>query len=177
MRLLLVLALAGCAAVPHGQSDWEEQNTRRQWNEESLVMPPAPAQASLLEFAVPDAGGFRFFVDGATLSSGKDGVVRYVLVAHSPSGAQNVSFEGLSCATAEHRVYALGRSDGSWAASRGEWRSLTAPSVQRRQVTLYREYFCPQNEPIRTAAEGVRALQQGGHPFARGFSGEGGRGR
>jgi hypothetical protein len=41
--------------------------------------------------------------------------------------------------------------------------------VQRRHTTLYREYFCPQNEPIRNAGEGVRALEQGGHPFSKGF--------
>jgi len=101
---------------------------------------------------------------------GKDGVVRYVLVARSPDGVQNVSFEGMRCASAEHRVHAFGRPDGSWSAARVGWRPLDAPSVQRRHSTLYREYFCPQNEPIRDAAEGVRALEQGGHPFSKGFA-------
>ena len=124
----------------------------------------------VLALAGCGSGGFHFFVDGATLSVGKDGVVRYVLVARSPDGVHNVSYEGIRCATAEHRTYAFGRPDGSWSASRAGWRQLDAPSAQRRHTTLYREYFCPQNEPIRDAAEGVRALEQGGHPFSKGFA-------
>lgn len=167
--LLLVLALVGCSAPGGFRSDWERDNLKAQAAEEQVDPPAYPAPGRLLEFGVLDAGGFHFFVDGATLSVGKDGIVRYVLVARSPDGVQNVSFEGLRCASAEQRVYALGRPDGSWAAARAGWRSLDAPSAQRRHLTLYREYFCPQNEPIRTAAEGVRALEQGGHPFVKGF--------
>lgn len=56
---------------------------------------------------------FRFFVDAATLSVSDDGIVRYVLVARSPGGVDNVSLEGMRCATSEVRIYALGR-DGAW---------------------------------------------------------------
>jgi hypothetical protein len=167
--LVLVLALAGCSSGGL-QSDWERQTQKAPAADEQIDPPPYPKGARLLEFGVLDAGGFHFFVDGATLSVGKDGVVRYVLVARSPEGAQNVSYEGIRCASAEHRTYAFGRPDGSWSASRAGWRPLDAPSAQRRHTTLYREYFCPQNEPIRDAAEGVRALEQGGHPFSKGFA-------
>jgi hypothetical protein len=168
--VLLALALAGCSSSGGFQSDWERQNAvKAQAQEEQLDPPPYPKDARLLEFGVLDGNGFHFFVDGTTLSVGKDGIVRYVLVARSPDGVQNVSYEGLRCATAEYRVYAFGRADGSWSASRAGWRSLEAPSVQRRHTTLYREYFCPQNEAIRNAGEGVRALEQGGHPFVKGF--------
>jgi hypothetical protein len=167
--MLLVLALAGCGSGGF-QSDWERQNQKAPAAEEPIDPPSYPKGARLLEFGVVDAGGFHFFVDGATLSVGKDGVVRYVLVARSPDGVHNVSYEGIRCASAEHRTYAFGRPDGSWSASRAGWRPLDAPSAQRRHTTLYREYFCPQNEPIRDAAEGVRALEQGGHPFSKGFA-------
>ena len=168
-RLLFVLALAGCGS-PGVQSEWERANRKAEPAEEQVEPPAYPVAAKLLEFGVIDPGGFRFFVDPTTLSVGKDGVVRYVLVARSAEGAQNVTFEGMRCATAEHRVYAFGRPDGTWSASRAGWRSLEAPTAQRRHTTLYREYFCPQNEPVRTAAEGVRALEQGGHPFSKGFA-------
>jgi hypothetical protein len=136
--------------------------------EDNAPLPPYPRAASLVEFTVSEPRGFRFFIDGATLTAGKDGVVRYVLVARSPEGAQNISFEGLRCASAQHRLYALGRSDATWAPSRVDWQPvLGAPP---RQVALYREYFCPQKEPIRDAAEGVRALQAGGHPRFKGLS-------
>jgi CNP1-like family len=168
-RLLLVVLLAGCSSGGF-QSDWERQNLKVQAPEEQVEPPAYPAPASLLEFGVLDAGGFRFFIDGATLNVGKDAIVRYVLVARSPDGVENVSFEGMRCATGDYRVYAFGRPDRTWSASRAGWRSLDSPSVQRRHTTLYREYFCPQNEPIRTAGEGVRALEQGGHPFSKGFA-------
>jgi hypothetical protein len=169
----LLLALAGCSA-PGVQSDWERANRKAEPVEEQPTPPAYPTAANLLEFGVLEAGGFRFFVDSATLGVGKDGVVRYALVARSRDGVQNVTYEGLRCATAEYRVYAYGRADGSWSASRSGWRPLEGSSAQRWRTTLYREYFCPQKEPIRDAAEGVRALEQGGHPFAKGFAAPGG---
>ena len=114
---------------------------------------------------------FRFFIDPASLSVGSDGVVRYVLVARSPAGVDNVSFEGMRCTSAEVRTYALGR-DGAWTAKPGAWRTIEPRSVQRWHNALYREYFCPQKAPIGSAREGIDALRRGGHPFARGFSGD-----
>jgi hypothetical protein len=168
LRVLLVLpvllALAGCGGAPPLQSEPPEAGAKAA--EERIAPPAYPKDASLLEFSVLNAGGFRFFVDGASLSvAQRDGEVRYVLVARSPEGAQNVSYEGLSCAAAQYRIYSVGRPDASWAGRPGEWRALSG----NWHRVLYREYFCPQNEPIRNAAEGVRALEQGGHPFSQGF--------
>ena len=167
-----MLALAGCSAGV--QSDWEKrQNLDEQKAAAERVAPPAyPNDASLVEFVVPEAGGFRFFVDRATLGpTGKDGVVRYVLVARSPDGASNVSYEGIRCSTGQYRIFAVGGPGRSWGGRASEWRALGA----RWHRALYREYFCPQSEPIRSAAEGVQALEAGGHPFAKGFGAEGGR--
>ncbi|HET7669858.1 MAG TPA: CNP1-like family protein [Burkholderiales bacterium] len=173
MRIVLLLALAGCATQE--MSDWERANIDARPVEEHLVLPPYPQPGRLLPFGVADSGGFRFFVDGATLSVGKDRIVRYVLVARSPDGAQNVTYEGIRCSSGEYRIYALGRADGTWSEARGGWRAVAGAPA--RQVALFREYFCPQAEPIRTAAEGVRALEQGGHPFSKGFGGTFGAGR
>jgi hypothetical protein len=94
-------------------------------------------------------------------------VVRYTLVVRSPEGVDSASYEGLRCASGELRIYALGRA-GAWQPTASGWR----PLAQRWHVVLAREYFCPQAVPIRDAPEGLRALEQGGHPFYRGFSGE-----
>ena len=118
---------------------------------------------------------FRYSIDGATLSVDPRGVVRYVLVARSASGAENVSYEALRCKTDEYRIYALGRADGTWGGRPGNWRPI-AESRQGQHRTLQREYFCPQNNPIHDADEGRRALQEGGHPWAKGFSGDALRG-
>jgi hypothetical protein len=170
---VLLLLLAGCS-TPAEMSDWERENAMKQAPRDDSVAPPpfpqnAPGRAQLIEFPLADAGGFRFFVDGSTLSvDPKDGVVRYVLVAQSPGGVQNVSFEGLRCAAAEYRVYATGQADGSWVPARMGWQPVR--NARRWQAALYREYFCPQKIAIRDAGEGVRALQAGGHPAFKGIS-------
>jgi hypothetical protein len=148
--------LAGCGSAPSGEAE--------------PARPPAyPGEAGLIEFS-PGARSMRFFVDAPSLSVyDKDGVVRYTLVARSPEGARNVSYESLSCATGQYRVHALGRVDGSWGGRESDWRPANDPWHR----ALYREYFCPQNEAIRSPAEGVRALQQGGHPNSRGFAAPG----
>ena len=171
MRFLLALALlAGCSTRPAEQSEWERENRKPAPSEEQVQLPPYPALARLIEFDRERAGDFRFFIDPVTLSVDDKGVVRYVLVARSPSGVDNVSYEGLRCDTGEYRVYALGHADGTWGRARTDWRALQA--AQPRQQSLYSDYFCPQKVPILNAAEGVRALQEGGHPFAKGFGGD-----
>jgi CNP1-like family len=153
-----VLALAGCASAKLEESEW--------------ALPPFPAQATLVEFTVAEATPFRFFIDGASLDAGSDGIVRYVLVARSPEGVENVSFEGIRCASAEYRIYAVGRSDRSWGGRPGNWQKISGASIARYRTALQREYFCPQNEPIRSRQEGILALQQGGHPFSRSLGSE-----
>ncbi|HWI36740.1 MAG TPA: CNP1-like family protein [Burkholderiales bacterium] len=166
--LVFLLALAACSTPPE-VSDWERQNMLREApREEAVTPPPFPRRGKLIEFPMADAAGFHFFVDGSTLSVDQQGIVRYVLVAQSPSGAQNVSFEGLRCPAAQHRIYATGQSDGTWAPARTSWQPVS--HARRWQMALFQEYFCPQKVAIRDAGEGVRALQDGGHPFAKGFS-------
>jgi hypothetical protein len=158
----LAAALAACG---HGEkSDWERKHEERlPPPEEAVALPSYPKAEQLIEFFVAATSTFRFFIDAASISVGSDGVVRYVLVARSATGVDNVSFEGMRCTTGEVRTYALGR-DGAWTGKPGEWRSIQPRSVQRWHNALYREYFCPQREPIGSAREGVDALRRGGHP-------------
>ena len=178
--MLLAALLGAACGGPSVKSDWERKNEALLEKEDGgpLPAPPTfPRQENLVEFSVGAARDFRFFIDRTSLSVGDDRVVRYVLVARTADGVDNVSFEAMRCATSEYRVYALGRPDGSWAGRAREWRPIAARNVQHWHVALRREYFCPQNLPIQSADEGVRALEQGGHPFVKGFSGDALRGR
>ena len=114
---------------------------------------------------------FHNYIDGATLSVNPKGVVRYVLVARSPSGVENVTYEALRCKSDEYRVYALGRPDGTWGGRASTWRPI-AESRQAHHRILQREFFCPLNNVIAGADEGRAALRQGGHPWSKGFSGD-----
>jgi hypothetical protein len=153
------------------KSDWEianEGRLLRSENDAAGVEPPAfPRGESLVGFDVPGANGFSFFVDSKSLSLGKDRIVRYALVARSPSGADNVSYEGISCAAAEFAVYAIGLSGGGWRAVDPQWRPISRRGAQLWRSTLYDDYFCPGGAPIGDAEEGVAALKSGGNPFAR----------
>lgn len=95
---------------------------------------------------------------------GEDGVVRYTLVARSPGGTENVTFEGIRCATQEYRIYATGLGSGAWSRTEAPWRAIQPLSIQRWHNALASEYFCPQGNPIHSAEEGRRALRSGGHP-------------
>jgi CNP1-like family protein len=166
----VVVAAATACSSPTWISDWErEHESRLRPPEEAFALPAYPAEQGLIEFFVAATSEFRFFIDQSSISVGKDGVVRYALVARSPAGADNVSFEGMRCTTGEVRLYALGRG-GGWVRRTGDWRAIQPRSVQRWHNALYNEYFCLQGEPIASREEGINALQRGGNPFLRGQS-------
>ena len=160
MRALAFFLLAACGvARDHGQSDWERLHMKPELSEERVDPPAPPRTQTLLEFGLISRGDFRFFIDGATLNPGKDGVVRYVLVARSPAGAENITYEGMRCATGEVRRYAIGRPDGTWGGKPGAWLPVQAQLWHRE---LARNFFCRHRQPIDDRDEGVRALREGG---------------
>lgn len=165
----LCLALVACATEAPEQSDWERAHEEASWLEGRVALPAYPKRANLVEFEVDGGADFRFLVDASTLSVGSDGVVRYVLVARSPQGAENVSFEGLRCKDGEYKIYATGAAGGTWFGTREPgWRPVEQAAGSWHK-TLARNYLCPNGEPIRTVAEGVAALRRGGNPRAANF--------
>ena len=129
-----------------------------------MTLPAAPRRDNLLPFFVSSASDFEFVVDAASLSVGEDGVVRYVLVARSPQGAETVTYEGIRCVTQQYRIYATGLPDGGWSRAEQPWRAIETRYIQRWHNALWKEYFCPLGNPIHSAEEGVRALKRGDHP-------------
>jgi hypothetical protein len=158
-------ALLGCASFAGAQipSDWERENAERlKQSGEQAVTPPALDRSRLVELKLEREAGFRYFLDAASVSVGADRIVRYTLVARSPSGVENISFEGLRC-PGEYRIYAVGRPDGGWGGRPSAWRAV--PRDERAgQRALSKRYFCPGRAAIRSAEEGVGALRAGGHP-------------
>ena len=158
--LLLSLLAAGTA---WGQkSDYELEQERLNWKEGEIKLPAYPKPGGLIEFFVSSASSFRFFIDSASVSSGRDGVVRYTLVARSASGVENVSFEGMRCTTNSYKLYATGN-DGQWSIRESEWRTIEPRSVQRWHLELRSRYFCPGNAQVYKTAEVLDLLRRGGH--------------
>ena len=168
--MALAVVLGGCDRGV--KSEWERKNEGTLEKDASDPVPPFPAfpdRSTLLEFEPRAPGDFRYYIDGATLNvDRKKGVISYVLVARSPSGIDNVTFEAINCKSDEYRVYALGRADGTWGGRPGGWRPIVE-SRQPQYRSLQRDYFCPQSTPISDADEARRVLQEGGNPWRKGF--------
>lgn len=167
LRSLLFLSWLPVAATSQhaiaAPEDVEDGDESRKWQEIDPDFPAFPRQEDLLPFYVSAATDNRFFVDGATLSVGRDGVVRYVVVIEAGGGARNISFEGLRCETKERRIYASGRLDGTWSRSRnGEWKVIQSMSANRYHAALFFEYLCPDGSIVGSAEEARDALRRGG---------------
>jgi hypothetical protein len=167
---LFVAAFLCAALVRPGLAAFEDDDERevKGWQESSVDMPVAPQSGSLLPFYVSAATDNQFFIDGASLAVGSDGVVRYVLVIQAAGGARNVSFEGIRCDTRERRVYASGRLDGTWSRSRNEaWERIRDVPANRHHTALFYDYFCPAGTIVSSTDEARDALRLGGHPANR----------
>jgi CNP1-like family. len=163
--LPLVLALVAGAAGAQVKSDWERENEERlKQSEEVVVAPPPLARAKLIELELEATSDFRYFIDAQSVSVGPDRIVRYTMVARSPGGVENITFEGLRC-SGEYRVYAVGQpGEGGWSGRPGNWRPVPR-DARIGQNALMQKYFCPARATaIRDAQEGVAALRAGRHP-------------
>ena len=155
--VLGVLVSSGWALAASTADDEEKAEV------EAEVKLPAPPNAdNLLEFYVSEVTTNRFFIDSASLSVGADGTIRYTAVVKAAAGARNVSFEGIRCGSRERRLYAFGRADNSWSKARNSaWAPVSTTGPSRYQYVLMREYFCPDGNQIRDAAQGLAALRRG----------------
>lgn len=114
------------------------------WVEAEVPAPPALNLGKLLTFDVPTSPGLVFGVDPAAIQiSRADGVVRYVVVATSPSGARNVMYEGLRCATGEFKTYARYSPEGQWKPATGsEWRTVFGNMPSRHALRFAQAAAC-----------------------------------
>ena len=156
------MAMQAAAQANVEKSGWEREQERRGWKEGDVKLPAYPKSEGLIEFEVV-GGSFRFFIDADSLSVSPDGVVRYTLVARSPAGHANISYEGIRCASGAYKVFALGN-DERWSSRESEWRRIEPKGIHASHHELRRTYFCPNGQPIETAAEGIDALRRHGHP-------------
>lgn len=151
--VLLALLLVGGAAhaqVVAPNPDWKE-----------VEAPPAPLfrTDALIPLEIPGTS-LRFGVDPASISIGVDGVVRYVVVATSATGAVNAMYEGIRCNTGDFKVYARHNPDSGWTVAKdAPWRSLHEQPLSRHSLAIARTGACIGRGPNRSASQIARDLR------------------
>lgn len=147
--LLLGASLARAQLAPL-DPDWRE-----------VEAPPAPAFS--LEGLVPletPRSMLRYGVAPATVSIGPDGIVRYVVVATSSTGATNVMYEGIRCNTGEFKVYARHNPGSGWTIVKdSEWKPLQDAPLPRHALLIARNAACIGHGTNQPAARIVRDLR------------------
>lgn len=131
------------------------------WKEGEVEMPAPPQAAGLRAFDIGSTSPNAFFVDEQSVTVGEDRVVRYTLVVRTPGGAENVTFEGIRCATGERRIYASGRKDGTWTPMKSsEWQPISVNNYNRPRAALAYDYFCDGPAGPRDRKHALQLLEQ-----------------
>ncbi|MDB5947934.1 MAG: hypothetical protein JWQ33_2960 [Ramlibacter sp.] len=149
-----ILALAFCAATAQAQMSPPDPD----WKETEAPPPPQLRTDHLVKIELPESA-LKFGVDPASVAIGRDGIVRYVVVASSSTGVVNAFYEGLRCSTAEVRVYARHNPDSGWVQVKdSRWQSLHEARPSRHSLVIARNGACVGGAPNQNAAQVVRDL-------------------
>ena len=148
------LALAGllAATLAHAQLIPPDPD----WREAEVPAPPAVKVTGLIAIDMPRSS-LNFGVDPASVALGDDGVVRYVVMATSPSGAVNGIYEAIRCNTAELKVYARYNPGSGWTIAKDpQWRAL---QDSRHSLAIARNGVCLGHAANRSASQIIRDLR------------------
>lgn len=151
-RLVVVLLAASAAHAQLADLDPD-------WREADAPPPPPVQTTGLIALEIPRSS-LRFGVDPASVSIGKDGIVRYMVVAISPTGVVNAMYEGIRCTAGVYRVYARYNADSGWTRTQElEWRPLHDPPQSQHSLAVARNGACIGRGPNRSATQIVRDLR------------------
>ena len=162
MKLKLASLYAGVLLLGLSTSVWSQFTVDEpEWKEADIPPPPAFDASKLVGLEVSPNSALVYGVDPASISITKsDGVVRYVMVASSASGARNVLYEGIRCATGEFKTYARYSSDGKWTSvSNPEWRSMFGNVPTKHPLRLAKAGACDGAGPALSVREMVSRLK------------------
>ena len=167
MRLERLIVLAAlCLAQPAWAAlatTWEQDfdDETKEWKEIESQLPRVPQGKELVLMDMGPYSRYHFYIDPPSVSLGTDGVVRYTAVIKTAGGALNVTFEGMRCETRELKLYATGRSDGTWSRARNtKWERITR-YAKPYHFNLYREYFCTSHSRPTPPKVAIDALRRG----------------
>lgn len=125
----------------------DEEGVR--WQEQEKPLPAYPQDAGLLEIKPDGARGqYQYRLDTKSLGAHPDGIVTYTVVIRAESGAQNVLFEGIRCATKEYKTYGVGTATQLQPVKETSWRKIYNKDPIRHRIELYTYYVCDANQSV-----------------------------
>lgn len=158
MRLDRLLCATLCAVAIGVNAQLATPNP--DWQEIEAPPPPAFDVARLVPFDVSAGSALRYGVDLATISIGSDGIVRYVMVAQSSTGALNAFYEGIKCNTGEFKTYGRYDPANGWKrVDSPQWKSLWVTQVSKHTLRFARQGGCNGNAPPSTVEQIARDLK------------------
>jgi hypothetical protein len=163
LRSAACLALITIFACPLGfaqsfSGDFDD----KPWVEQQAQLPAFPKTENLLKIPMDSMSSFNVSIDSTSIDIGKDNVIRYVFVARSERGSENISFEGIRCETRERKLYAVGRPDKTWGQVRNAAWVTYGTNPRSYHFELAREYFCPESKSVMNVAGALKNLREGG---------------
>jgi hypothetical protein len=167
LRRVLVVALAAAVVAasaaelgaPPGTPDNSNIPDVPEWKELDAPPPPALRTQGLIPIDVTGTS-LRFGVDPASITLAGDGVVRYVVVATSSSGAVNGIYEGIRCGTGQVKVYARHNPSSGWVPTTGsDWQDIYKTANSRYSLAIARGGACQENAPNVSPAQIVQDLR------------------
>lgn len=144
-------------------SSWAQSgNDEADWKESDVPTPPAFDVGRLVMFEVSPNSALVYGVDPASISiSRSDSLVRYVMVATSASGASNVMYEAIRCATGEFKTYARYAPDGRWTMlDNPQWHSLFGNMPSKHALRFARAGACDGAAPPTSVQALVNLLKK-----------------
>jgi hypothetical protein len=169
--VLLALSIAGIQgeALAAGESDPRyvprvyRAPAQEEWKESSTDLPMVATKNDFSLYQTRSQTGFKFYVDVSSVSLGEDGVVRMILLAISPRGSVNITYEGFRCETNAYKIYASTWAfDKEWILSkRSNWQVSNSSTPNSYRSDLLNYYICA---GIRNSSneKGLKALLKKG---------------
>jgi hypothetical protein len=131
-----------------------------------INLPATSLPDEWLSFKVRNLALHRFAIAPNSVTKGSDGIVRYTLLVRTAGGVDNVTYEGMRCATKTWKLYAIGRDNGEWSRLPDPvWRPITLASLNAARFSLSKDYICVgdgvQSYDAKTISARIRASNEG----------------
>lgn len=158
-RIAACVLCWGAVATPLWAADDEPET----WTEAEVTLPSGLRTDRLTPFVLDRRSTMQLGIDPDSVSVGADGVVRYIFVARSGSGALNALYEGVRCKTGEVKVYARwDPSQKQWRTHAGDdWQRMEPSGATRRALQMAQAGICDGRAPTRSARVMLDSLQNG----------------